>query len=90
CELLFQQQQKLSQSILTSSSLIDILDRRYELCKRKLDCTERFRLNYYLRYHFGQQSDEFNLAKISFSPTIIIHASMHVFNKEHLRLLSRG
>ncbi|CAF4915828.1 unnamed protein product, partial [Rotaria socialis] len=90
CELLFQQQQKLSQSILTSSSLIDILDRRYELCKRKLDCTEQFRLNYYLRQHFGQQSDEFNLAKISFSPTIIIHASMHVFNKEHLRLLSRG
>ncbi|CAF5092613.1 unnamed protein product, partial [Rotaria socialis] len=31
CELLFQQQQKLSQSILTSSSLMDILDRRYEL-----------------------------------------------------------
>ncbi|CAF3829839.1 unnamed protein product, partial [Rotaria magnacalcarata] len=65
CELLFQQQQKLSQSILTSSSLMDILDRRYELCKRKLDCTEQFRLNYYLRQHFGQQSDEFNLAKVS-------------------------
>ncbi|CAF5029357.1 unnamed protein product, partial [Rotaria magnacalcarata] len=31
--------------------------------KKKLDCTERFRLNYYLRQHFGQQSDEFNLAK---------------------------
>ncbi|CAF4789855.1 unnamed protein product, partial [Rotaria magnacalcarata] len=40
--------------------------RRYELCKRKLDCTEQFRLNYYLRQHFGQQSDEFNLAKVSF------------------------
>ncbi|CAF4960736.1 unnamed protein product, partial [Rotaria magnacalcarata] len=69
---------------------IDSLYRRYELCKRKLDCTEQFRLNYYLRQHFGQQSDEFNLAKVSFSPTIIVHASIHVFNKEHLRLLSRG
>ncbi|CAF4059010.1 unnamed protein product [Rotaria sp. Silwood1] len=88
CRLLFQKQEQLSQSILTSS-LVDILYRRYELCKRKLDCTERFRLHYYLRYHFGQQSDEFNLAKVSFSPTIILHASIHVFNKEHLRLLSR-
>ncbi|CAF4749395.1 unnamed protein product, partial [Rotaria sp. Silwood2] len=76
-------------SILTSS-LIDGRYRRYELCKKKLDCTERFRLNCYLRQHFGQQSDEFNLAKVSFSPTVIVHASMHVFNKEHLRLLSRG
>ncbi|CAF4469521.1 unnamed protein product [Rotaria socialis] len=89
CRLLFQKQEQLSQSILTSS-LIDGLYRRYELCKRKLDCTEQFRLNYYLRQHFGQQSDEFNLAKVSFSPTVIVHASMHVFNKEHLRLLSRG
>ncbi|CAF1531138.1 unnamed protein product, partial [Adineta steineri] len=89
CRLLFQKQEQLSQSILTSS-LIDIFYRRYELCKRKLDCTEQFRLNYYLRQHFGQQSDEFNLAKVSFSPTVIVHASMHVFNKEHLRLLSRG
>ncbi|CAF4927085.1 unnamed protein product, partial [Rotaria magnacalcarata] len=63
CRLLFQKQEQLSQSILTSS-LIDGLYRRYELCKRKLDCTERFRLNYYLRQHFGQQSDEFNLAKV--------------------------
>ena len=91
CKLLFQEQeqQQLSQSVLTSS-MIDIVYRRYELCKAKLDYTEQFRLNYFLRQHFGQQSDEFNLAKISFSPTIIVHASMHVFYKEHLRLLSRG
>ncbi|CAF4390994.1 unnamed protein product, partial [Rotaria magnacalcarata] len=36
CRLLFQKQEQLSQSILTSS-LIDSLYRRYELCKRKLD-----------------------------------------------------
>ncbi|CAF5186703.1 unnamed protein product, partial [Rotaria magnacalcarata] len=89
CEHVFQKQEQLSQSILTSS-LINILYRRYELCKRKLDCTEQFRLNYYLRQHVGQQSDEFHLAKVIFSPTVIVYTSTHVFNKEHLRLLSRG
>jgi hypothetical protein len=94
CEHLFnreqqQQQQELSSSILTSS-FMDIIYRRYKLFEDKLNFLQQFRLDYYLRKHFGQQSDDFNLAKISFSPTIIVHASMHVFNKEHLRLLSRG
>lgn len=89
CELVFKEQQQLSQSILTSS-MIDILDRRQKLSEEKFTCTLEFRLNYHFRQHFGQQSDDFNLPKISFSPTVIIHASMHLFNKEHLRLMSRG
>ncbi|CAF4661095.1 unnamed protein product, partial [Rotaria sp. Silwood2] len=93
CQRLFeqqqQQQQQLSSSMLTSS-MIDIIHRRQKFFEEKLNCILQFHLNYYFRQHFGEQSDDFNLSKISFSPTIIVHASMHLFNKKDLQLLSRG
>ena len=89
CEHQFREQERISNSILTPS-LMTLIHRRHQVIEEKLNCTQEFRLNYYLRQHFGQQSDEFNLAKISFSPTLIVHSSTHVLYKEHLRLLSRG
>ncbi|CAM2723375.1 unnamed protein product [Rotaria socialis] len=90
CQRSYQEQEKLASSILTSDSLMTIIQHRYRLAEEKYHGIQEFHLNYYLRQHFGQQSDDFNLAKISFLPTIIVHASMHDLNKEHLQLLSRG
>ncbi|CAF4239749.1 unnamed protein product [Rotaria sp. Silwood2] len=87
---LFQQQQEQLSSPMLTSSMIDIIHRRQKLFEQKLNCTLQFHLNYYFRQHFGEQSDDFNLPKISFSPTIIVHASMHLFSKKDLQLLSRG
>jgi hypothetical protein len=73
-----------------TGNLIDVIYRRFEIIKKKVEYIGNFRVNYYLRSHHADLQDEINETIISFSPTMIIDTPFQQLTVEQLKLLNRG
>jgi hypothetical protein len=71
-------------------NLIDIIYRRFEIIKNKVEYIGNFQVNYYLRSRHGDLQDEINETIIDFSPTMIIDTPFQQLTVEQLKLLNRG
>jgi len=71
-------------------NLIDIIYRRFEIIKSKVEYIGNFQVNYYIRSRYGDRQDEINETIIDFSPTMLIDTPFQQLTVEQLKLLNRG
>ncbi|CAF4971398.1 unnamed protein product, partial [Rotaria magnacalcarata] len=75
---------------LITESMLDIINRRFNMLDKKYDSMSKFKINYYFRDHYDITTDTTILSNIRFSPTMIMASSSHLFTDEQLKLLNRG
>ena len=73
-----------------TGNLIDLIYRRFDIIKKKLDYITSFRVDYFVRSRYGDLQDAINETTTGFSPTMIIDTSFHQLTEEQLKLLNRG
>jgi hypothetical protein len=71
-------------------NLVDLIYRRFNIIKKRLEYICNFRINYLFRSRYGYLEDTLNITNIGFSPTMIIDTPLHLFTTEQLKLLKRG
>ncbi|CAF1515850.1 unnamed protein product [Rotaria magnacalcarata] len=75
---------------LITKTMLDIINRRFNMIDKKYDSMLKFKINYYFRNHYDITTDTTILSNIRFSPTMIMASPSHLFTDEQLKLLNRG
>ena len=73
-----------------TAKFVDLIYRRFNIIKKKLDYIGNFRMNYFLINGYGDSEDTTYQVTIKFSPTMIVDTPLHQLTDEQLKLLNRG